>query len=169
MTVLRVPIRVHACSAVIPICPRPQALDVVSEAGGAIISIYRVSADNRLLMDRGRSLDVWRRWLPLCWGRIPILEGKVPRADDASSWAAANVSGTDSFRITITPVSGSPPVDFRTEEMEMAILAVGTSAARLASQEAELPEHPLGVHPTRLVRHNNRFHQLAQEVDEIEL
>jgi len=163
-------IRVHAASAVIPICPTPQALDVYTTDMGQTISIYRISQDSRILIDRAAPIEIWSRWLPVCWGSPQPIEGKGMMPEhDSITWSASPLQDSNSIRVSINPGSGAPPVDFLSEELATAIITIGLPTITRLSRLSEFPEHKIGHIPTPVVTHNNRFHQLSQEVEEIDL
>ncbi len=163
-------IRVHASSAVIPICPTPQSLEVYTTDQGETMSIYRISRDKRVLIDHGEPLDIWRRWLPICWNRSNILRGggKMPEHSHIT-WSAEATPDSNTIRVSLNPLSGAPPVDFMSDELAMAIISVGLSSMTRLSRVAQFPEHNFGQVPFPIVRHNNKFHQMSQEVEEIDL
>ena len=86
---IQVPIRVHAIASAIPICPLPQGLDFLVDGIDGTISIFRVSGEDRFLLDSGGVLEIWRQWLPVTWGKnairgrsIPKLDAMQPKAED---------------------------------------------------------------------------------------
>ena len=161
---------VHAASAVIPICPSPQVLDVYTTDMGQSISIYRVSQDSRMLIDRGTPIEIWSRWLPICWGKSLSIDGKgIMPEHESITWSASYLQDSQSIRISMNPISGAPPVDFLSDELAMAIISVGLPRITRMARLNEFPEHTMGHIPTPVVMHNNRFHQLSQEVEEIDL
>jgi hypothetical protein len=163
-------IRVHAASAVIPICANPQILDVYTTDQGKTISIYRISGERRVLIDRGIPMEVWERWLPICWKKSNILRGAGVLPENSHiTWSAEFIHDSNSIRIALNPVSGAPPVDFLADELAMAIISISLPSISLLARIAEFPEHNFGQFPTPIVRHNNKIFQLSQEVEEIDL
>ncbi len=163
-------ILVHACSAAIPICSDPQALDVYTTDLGKTISIYRISGERRVLIDHGAPLDICTRWLPVCWKKSNLLrgEGVMPEHSHVS-WSATAIHESNSIRVELTPVSGAPPVDFVSDELAMAIISVSLPSITRLARIAEYPEHNFRPFPSPIVRHNNKLIQSSQEVDEIDL
>ena len=154
-------IRVHAASVVIPICPTLQALDVYTTDMGQTISIYRISQDSRILIDRAAPIEIWSRWLPVCWGSPQPIEGKgVMPEHDSITWSASPLQDSNSIRVTLNPGSGAPPVDFLSEGSH------GNNHNRAPDNHTPIttervPGTQNRTYPTPVVTHNNRFHQVV--------
>ena len=64
---------------------------------------------------------------------------------------------------------GGPPIAIAASELEAALLVMGGPTVLQGVSNAEFPEHPLVGEVSRVVRHNHRIHQIAEEVEEIDL
>ncbi len=191
---IQVPIRVHAIASAIPICPLPQGLDFLVDGIDGTISIFRVSGEDRFLLDSGGVLEIWRQWLPVTWGKnairgrsIPKLDAMQPKAEDVDGQVllaiealSAKVDDTDGRNWSVHPLVNrealslttpgtAPPIELSPTEIEMALLLVGTPTAEQRALKTDFPQHPIGEKFEEVVRHNHRIHEIAQEVEEIEL
>ena len=137
---------------------RPRKPGRLHHRHGVAISIYRISQDSRILIDRAAPIEIWSRWLPVCWGSPQPIEGKgVMPEHDSITWSASPLQDSNSIRVTLNPGSGAPPVDFLSEELATAIITIGLPTITRLSRLSEFPEHRIGHIPLPLL-HNNRFH-----------
>lgn len=161
-------LRVHATGCAIPMCDTPQAVEIGIDNESGEMFVYRVSGNKRSLLDRGSVRTIWSRWLPIAWGIRSIVNSSVVGSDDESTnWSCLTGGNSASVQLT-TPKCGLP-ITIATGELEAALLLMGGPAVEQEVSGADFPEHPLVEAITRVVRHNHRIHEIAQEVEEIDL
>ena len=166
MVSIPITLRVHATGCAFPMCDKPQALDVGLDAESEEIFVYRVSGEKRTLLDIGGALTIWSRWLPVIWGIRSIVNGSaIGPNEESMNWSCV-VGGSDV--ILNTPNRG-PPITIAASELEAALLVMGGPTVLRSVSTGEFPEHPLVGGIFRVVRHNHRIHQIAEEVEEIDL
>lgn len=166
MVSIPITLRVHATGCAFPMCDKPQALDVGLDAESEEIFVYRVSGEKRALLDVGGALTIWSRWLPVIWGVRSIVSGStIGPKEESMNWSCV-MRGSDV--ILNTPNCG-PPITIAANELEAALLVMGGPTVLQGVSNAEFPEHPLVGEISRVVRHNHRIHQIAEEVEEIDL
>tara|TARA_B100000029_G_C17587684_1_gene961617 strand:- start:2371 stop:2871 length:501 start_codon:yes stop_codon:yes gene_type:complete len=166
MASIPVTLRVYATSCKFPMCDTPQALDIGVDGDSGEMRIYRISGKHRTLIDAGSVLSMWGRWLPTTWGIRSIVNGSILGLDDESTWSCT-VGENSSIHLT-TPNYG-PPIDISASELGAALLLMGGPTVQSNLSRIQFPEHSLSEEVTRVTRHNHRIHQIAQEVEEIEL
>ena len=167
MVSIPITLRVHAIGCAFPMCDKPQALDIGIDGESGEMFVYRVSGEKRTLLDIGRALTIWSRWLPVVWGIRPIVNGSAIGPNGKSlNWSCVREGG---LILTLNTPNLGPPVAIATSELEAALLVMGGPAVLQGASNEEFPEHPLRDDGFRVVRHNHRIHEIAQEVEEIDL
>ena len=166
MASIPVTLRVYATSSKFPMCDTPQALDIGVDGNSGEMLIYRISGKHRTLIDAGSVLSMWSRWLPTIWGIRSIVNGSTLALDDDSKWSC--VVGKNSS-VQLTTSNCGPPINIAAREFEAALLLIGGPSVQNGLSGIQFPEHPLAEDTTSVARHNHRIHQIAQEVEEIEL
>jgi len=168
MASIPVTLRVYATSCKFPMCDTPQALDIGVDGDSGEMRIYRISGNRRTLIDAGSVLSMWSSWLSMIWGIRPL---KRPVLDGEGFWSCVNdlrkIGGDAMIHLT-TPNCG-PPITISPVEFEAALLLMGGPTVQSNISGIQFPEHSLSEEVTRVTRHNHRIHQIAQEVEEIEL
>jgi len=159
-------LRVHATDCAFPMCDTPQALDIGADGESGEMLVYRVSGEHRTLLDTGSAIAIWGRWLPAAWGIRPIVDSSTVGLGDDSKWSCG-IGGNASVYLT-TPKCG-PPITIAANELEAALLVMGGPVLQKDLAAVHFPEHSLAGEVARVTRHNHRIHQIAQEVDEIDL
>ena len=117
-------------------------------------------------MAGGSAITIWSRWLPAAWGIRSIVNSPAVGLHGESNWSC--VIGENASVHLTTPKCG-PPIKIAGSELESALIQMGGPAARRESSGAVFPEHQLTKQVSRVVRHNHRIHEIAQEVEEIDL
>lgn len=159
-------LRIHAMASVFPMCEAPQALGIGIDGETGEMLIYRISGECRTLIDTGSVLSIWSRWLPVTWGIQSIVNASTMGLHDDSKWSC--VLGKNASVNLTTPNCG-PPITLTARELEAGMLIMGGPLVQKDLSSVEFPEHPLDENVPRVTRHNHRIHQIAQEVEEIEL
>ncbi len=159
-------LRVYATACAFPMCDRLQALDIGTDGESGEMFVYRVSGEHRALLDVGSAITIWSRWLPAAWGIRSIAKRPTVGLHDESNWSCV-VGENASVHLT-TPKCG-PPITIAGSELEAALIRMGGPAAQRESSDVVFPEHQLTEQVSRVVRHNHRIHEIAQEVEEIDL
>jgi len=159
-------LRVHATECAFPMCDKPQALDIGTDGESGEMFVYRVSGEHRTLLDVGSTIEMWSRWLPAAWGVLSIAKRPTVGLHDDSNWSC--VIGENASVHLTTPKCG-PPITIAGSELEGALIRMGGRAAQRESSGLVFREHPLAKQISRVVRHNHRIHEIAQEVEEIDL
>ncbi len=159
-------LRVHATGCAFPMCDTPQALDIGADGESGEMLVYRVSGEHRTLLDTGSAIAIWSRWLPVAWGIRPIVDSSTVGLHDESNWSCM-IGENASVHLT-TPKCG-PPITIAAKELEAALLVMGGPTVEGSISVVEFPEHRLEKGLSRVVRHNHRIHEIAQEVEEIDL
>ena len=162
-------LRVHATGCAFPMCDTPQALDIGADGESGEMLVYRVSGEHRTLLDESDAVALLGRWLPAAWGIRPIVDIETMGLGDDSKWSCG-IGGNYSVYLT-TPKCG-PPIPIAALELLTALLVMGApllQKALAAVNQTTFREHSLAGEVTRVTRHNHRIHQIAQEVDEIDL
>lgn len=171
MASIPVTLRVYATSSKFPMCDTPQALDIGLDGNSGEMVIYRISGKHRTLIDSGSVLSMWSSWLPMIWGIRSLNKKPVLDGDWDENWSCVNdlrkIGGDAMIHLT-TPNCG-PPITISPVELEAALLGMGGPVIQKIHSEMQFPEHSLSEEVTRVIRHNHRIHQIAQEVEEIEL
>ena len=167
MVSIPITLRVHASDCAFPLCDKPQALDIGIDGNSGEMFVYRSSGEKRTLLDMDGALTIWGRWLPVVWGIRPIMNGStVSSGEDSTNWSC-KVKGDEV--ILRTPNRG-PPISITSSELEAALLVMGGPAVLQGASNVDFPEHPLVKGISRVVKHNHRIHQIAdEEVEEIDL
>ena len=159
-------LRVHATGCAFPMCDTPQALDIGADGESGEMLVYRVSGEHRTLLDTGSAIAIWSRWLPAAWGIRSIVNSTAVGLHDESNWSCM-IGENASVHLT-TPKCG-PPITIAAKELEAALLVMGGPTVEGSISVVEFPEHRLEKELSRVVRHNHRIHEIAQEVEEIDL
>ena len=167
MVSIPITLRVYASDCAFPLCDKTQALDIGIDGNSGEMFVYRISGEKRTLLDMGGALTIWGRWLPFVWGIRPLLNGStVGPGDDSTNWSCM-MEGDEV--ILKTPNRG-PPISIAPSELEAALLVMGGPAVSQSASNVDFPEHPLVKRISRVVKHNHRIHQIAdEEVEEIDL
>tara|TARA_B110000263_G_C15128106_1_gene427526 strand:+ start:18 stop:515 length:498 start_codon:yes stop_codon:yes gene_type:complete len=158
-------LRVHATNCSIPITQNIQAIDITLSRKTNELLIYRISGEKKELIDHGKVLKMWSRWLSLSWGILSIYVKENIEAE-VNGWTCL-VGNGETVKLN-TPSCG-PDIFLSCKELEAALLKMGGSVIGEEISNVKFPIHSLGSKITRVVKHNHRIHQLAQEVNEIEL
>ncbi len=159
-------LRVHATDCAFPMCDKPQALDIGTDGESGEMFVYRVSGELRTLLDVGSAIEIWNRWLPAAWGICSIAKRPTVGLHDNSNWSC--VIGENASVHLTTPKCG-PPITIAGSELGAALIRMGSPAAQRAFLGVVFPEHQLTDQVSKVVRHNHRIHEIAQEVEEIDL
>ena len=159
-------LRVHATACAFPMCDTPQALDIGADGESGEMLVYRISGEHRTLLDTGSAIAIWSRWLPAAWGIRPIIGSSTVGLGGESKWSC--LDGGNASVYLMTPKCG-PPITIAANELEAALLVMGGPVLQKDLAAVQFPEHPLTEEVARVTRHNHRIHQIAQEVDEIDL
>ena len=165
MASIPVTLRVYATSSKFPMFDTPQALDIGVDGNSGEMLIYRISGKHRTLIDAGSMLSMWSRWLPTTWGIRSIVNGSTLGLDDDSKWSCV----VDNSSVQLTTPNCGPPINIAARELEGALLLMGGASVQNVLSGIQFPEHPLVEDTTSVARHNHRIHQIAQEVEDIEL
>ena len=163
-------LRVHATDCAFPMCDKPQALDIGTRATEGRESeemfVYRVSGERRTLLDVCSAIEIWSRWLPAAWSICSIVKRPIVGLHNDSKWSC-EIGENSSVHLT-TPNCG-PPITIAGSELEAALIRMGGPATKRKISGVVFPEHQLTKQVSRIVRHNHRIHEIAQEVEEIDL
>ena len=166
MAAIPLTLRVHATGCAFPMCDTPQALDIGADGESGEMLVYRVSGEHRTLLDTGSAIAIWSRWLPAAWGIRSIVDRSTVGLHGESNWSCM-IGENASVHLT-TPKCG-PPITIAAKELEAALLVMGGPTVEGSISVVEFPEHRLEKELYRVVRHNHRIHEIAQEVEEIDL
>ena len=159
-------LRVHATACAFPMCDKPQALDIGTDGESGEMFVYRVSGERRTLLDVGSAIEIWSRWLPAAWGICSIAKRPAVGLHDDSNWSC--VIG-ENASIHLTTQNCGPPITIAGSELEAALIRMGGPATQRKTSGVVFSEHQLTKQVLRIVRHNHRIHEIAQELDEIDL
>ena len=166
MASIPVSLRVHASSTSFPICDTPQALDIGLDGSSGNMVIYRISGSHRTLIDIGNVLSVWSRWLPTLWGIKPMVNRSTLGLEGESKWSCVAIENST---VQLTTANCGPPIKIACRELEAALILIGGHRVQSDLSGTQFPEYSLGEEVTNVARHNHKIHQIAQEVEEIEL
>ena len=157
--------RVHATKSHVPICELPQALDFSLDSEGLVL-VTAVSGKSDLLLCRANPLVLIRKWLPAVWSKATV-SGQAPSEQgQGRKWTLNPIS---QFSVLLSITGFSPNLEFAAIEIESALLATCSPLISRALEGTAFIEHEIRTSPNSIRRINNRIHDIAQEVEEIEL
>ena len=159
-------LRVYATVCAFPMCDKPQAVDIETERESGEMFVYRISGEHRTLLDVGSAIEIWSRWLPAAWSICSIVKRPIVGLHNDSKWSCE--IGENASVHLITPNCG-PPITIAGSELEAALIRMGGPATQRNTAGVGFSEHQLTKLGLRIVRHNHRIHEIAQEVEEIDL
>ena len=163
---------VHAVKSHVPICHLPQAMEFSSDWKRGEVSIEAISGTTKLTLARMSAIAILRRWLPVIWGKSSLRNQELqPNAEDAQSQPGHwSINPTDDpMRVKLSIPGFSPITEFNSAELENALMLSCAGIVEATLKGEEFPVHDITIKHERVRNINNRIHDIAQEVDQIDL
>ena len=159
---------VHASKSRVPICKSPQAIEFRVDQEDGEVSITLVSADRKLTLDKASANAILRKWLPSIWGRS-ALENQLALDGNEKRWS---LKPLEIGHVLLSAPGSSPNLEFLSADLEYALMDAcsnGFLKRESNGRTHTLKEHQITIKPQKVRRLNNRIHDVAMEVDEVDL
>ena len=167
---MRGALRVHASRSRVPICKTPQAIDFRVDQEDGEVSITLVSADRKLPLEKAGARVILRKWLPSIWGRS-ALENQLALDGTGNRWSLRTLE--PDHHVLLSAPGFSPNLEFLSVDLEYALLDACSNGFLKRESKGithSLKEHQITIDlPNQVRRLNNRIHDVAMEVDEVDL
>jgi len=166
---MRGALRAYARRSSVPICKTPQAIDFRVDQEDGNVSITLVSAHRKLPLEKASATVILRKWLPSIWGRS-ALENQSALDGTGNKWSLRKL---ESGGVLLSAPGFSPNLEFFEADLEYALMEAcsnGFLKGESKSRTHSLKEHQFTIDiPQKVRRLNNRIHDVAMEVDEVDL
>ena len=162
--------RVHANKCHVPICKLPQALEFSTNWESGLVSVMAISGSSRVTLARMSAIAILRRWLPVVWGKSSLENqgsSLLPDEIEPRQWSLQRTVNPRSIRLSIPGFS--PVSEFDAAEIENALMISCARVVESSLKGVDFPVHDISAKHERVRMINNRIHDVAQEVDEIDL
>ncbi len=159
---------VHATKSRVPICKTPQAIEFRVDQEDGEVSITLVSAERNLLLDKASANVMLRKWLPSIWGKS-ALANQLALDGTGKRWS---LQPLEMDHVLLSAPEFSPNLEFSSIDLEYALLDAcsnGFLKRESNGRTHSLKEHQITIKPQKVRRLNNRIHDAAMEVDEVDL
>ena len=163
-------IRVHATKSHVPICHLPQTLEFSTNWEGGQVSVMAISGSSNVTLVRMSAIAILRRWLPVIWGKSSLENQHsqpLPGTLEPQLWSIQPTDDPRSVRLSIPGFS--PITEFDSAELENALMLSCAGVIEGTLKGAEFPVHEITAKHVRVRNINNRIHDIAQEVEQIDL
>jgi len=159
---------VHASKSRVPICKTPQAIEFRVDQEDGEVSVTLVSADRKLPLDKASANVILRKWLPSIWGRS-TLENQLALDGNGKRWS---LKPLEIGHVLLSTPEFSPNLEFFSIDLEYALMDAcsnGFLKRESNGRTHSLKEHQITINPQKVRKLNNRIHDVAMEVDEVDL
>ena len=161
---------VHANKCHVPICKLPQALEFSTNWESGLVSVMAISGSSRVTLARMSAIAILRRWLPVVWGKSSLENQGSPSLPDEIEPRQWSLQRTGNPRSILLSIPGfSPASEFDAAEIENALMISCARVVESSLKGVDFPVHDISAKHERVRIINNRIHDVAQEVDEIDL